>query len=134
MHHVIFPLPARFRPLALLLAVTIVAGAPATAAQGVATDTPSAPAAATLPTVANQTFRSEPAFVAEVTAARVPGTALPEQIAHWQRASSLAGGQCAECLERLATLNFRAAAWEAAIRAARDFAAISPKPADQGVR
>ena len=83
-------------------------------------------------TGSSQAFRSDAAFGAEVTAARAPGTALPEQIAHWQRASGLAGGQCAECLERLATLNFRAAQWEAAIRAAREFAAISPKPADQG--
>lgn len=37
-----------------------------------------------------------------------------------------------ECLERLATLNFRAGAWEPAIRAARDFAAASTKPTDQG--
>ena len=76
-------------------------------------------------------FRSDPAFRAEVTAARTPGTDLPDQIAHWARASQLAIGQCSECLERLATLNFRAGDWEPAIRAARDFEAASPLPADQ---
>lgn len=77
-------------------------------------------------------FRQDPAFQAELTAARTAGTALPEQIAHWQRASELASGQCAECLERLATLNFRAGQWEAAIRGATAFEFISEKPADKG--
>lgn len=88
--------------------------------------------ASQVPAAANEAFRSDPAFMAEVSAARTPSAALAEQLAHWQRASSIAGGRCAECLERLATLHFRAAEWEAAIRAAREFAAISPKPADQG--
>ena len=79
-----------------------------------------------------QEFRSDPAFGAEVAAARVAGTTLPEQIGHWQRASEAAGGQCAECLERLATLSFRAGEWEGAIRGATAFAAISTKPVDKG--
>ena len=76
------------------------------------------------------TFRSTPEFQAEIAAARAEGASTAEQIAHWQRADELAGGQCAECLERLATLNFRAGDWEAAIRGARGFASLSPKPAD----
>ncbi len=76
-------------------------------------------------------FRNDPAFLAELIAARAPGAELPQQIAHWQRAGNLAGGACAECLERVATLSFRAADWEAAIRAVRGFEAISSKPADQ---
>ena len=116
---------------AVSFALLVVAGRGQTLAGNSPLLTP-AGQAATAGTAKSQAFRSDPGFVAEVTAARVPGTALPEQIAHWQRASGLAGGQCAECLERLATLNFRAEQWEAAIRAARAFAAISPKPADQG--
>ncbi len=77
-------------------------------------------------------FRADPAFQAEVTAARAPGTPIAEQIGHWERASALAGGGCAECLERLATVNFRAGQWEAAIRGARGFAAISTAGADRG--
>ncbi len=79
-----------------------------------------------------QQFRSDPTFQAEVAAARVAGTALPEQIGHWQQASAMAGGQCAECLERLATLSFRAGDWEGAIRGATAFEAISTTPADKG--
>ena len=78
-----------------------------------------------------QAFRADPAFRSEAAAARVPETALPDQIAHWQRASELASGRCGECLERLATLNFRAGAWEPAITAARGFEAFSDAPADK---
>ena len=77
-------------------------------------------------------FRKDAGFQAEVAAARIAGTALPGQIGHWQRASEMAGGQCAECLERLATLNFRAGNWEAAIRGATAFESISAKPVDKG--
>lgn len=100
----------------LLTAMTALVWTPAMAAQG-----PAAPAS----------FRSDPDFLGETAAARTQGSSLAEQIGHWQRASALAAGQCAECLERLATLNFRAADWEAAIRGARGFEAISTKPADK---
>ena len=82
-------------------------------------------------TPAPTAFRGDPAFVAEVAAARSQGSSAAEQIAHWKQASALASGQCAECLERVATLSFRAGQWEEAIHAATQFAAIAPVPKDQ---
>ena len=76
-------------------------------------------------------FRRSPEFLAEVAAAHVQGQTAPEQIAHWQKASDLAEGQCPECFERIATISFRAGQWEDAIRASKQFEAISPLPKDQ---
>ncbi len=41
-------------------------------------------------------FRSDPAFVAEVAAARAQGETVAEQIQHWQQANVLAPNHCAE--------------------------------------
>ena len=76
-------------------------------------------------------FRSDPAFVSEVAAARAEGEAVPEQIMHWKQANVAAGEQCPECFERVATLSFRAGLWEDAIRAATEFAQIAPLAKDQ---
>lgn len=84
-----------------------------------------------VPAPPSQAFRSDPAFVAEISAARAPTASLAEQIAHWQRASTLAQSACAECAERVATLSFRAAEWEPAIRAAVEFEGLATQPRDQ---
>ena len=76
-------------------------------------------------------FRSDPAFLSEVAAARAEGEAVPEQIMHWRQANAVAKDECAECFERVATLSFRAGLWEEAIRAATEFAQISPAAKDQ---
>ncbi len=76
-------------------------------------------------------FRSDPAFVSEVAAARAEGEAIPEQILHWRQANTVAGEECAECFERVATLSFRAGLWEEAIRAATQFAQSAPGAKDQ---
>jgi thiol-disulfide isomerase/thioredoxin len=75
-------------------------------------------------------FRSDPAFLREVGQARA-GQTPADQIAHWNAAASLSGNACAECFERLATLNFRIGQWEPAISAARQFEQLSSLPADQ---
>ena len=76
-------------------------------------------------------FRSDPAFVAEVAAARAQGEAVAEQIQHWKQANVLAADQCAECFERVATLSFRSGEWEEAIRAATQFEQASTVAKDQ---
>ncbi len=76
-------------------------------------------------------FRSDPAFVGEVAAARAQGSSVAAQIGHWKQASALAMGACTECLERVATLSFRAGLWEEAIRASTQFAAMAPAAKDQ---
>ncbi len=76
-------------------------------------------------------FRSDPAFLSEVAAARAQGVTAAEQILHWRQANVLAGDQCAECFERVATLSFRAGQWEEAIRAATQFDAITTVAKDQ---
>ncbi len=76
-------------------------------------------------------FRSDPAFVAEVAAARAQGEVIAEQIQHWKQANVLAADQCAECFERVATLSFRAGEWEEAIRAATQFEQVSTVAKDQ---
>ena len=76
-------------------------------------------------------FRKDPAFAAEIAAARAQGSSVAEQIGHWKQASALAAGECAECLERVATLSFRAGQWEEAIRASTQFAQIAPAAKDQ---
>lgn len=80
---------------------------------------------------ATAAFRRDPTFAAEVSAARAGGQTVAEQVGHWEKASALARGQSAECLERVATLSFRAGQWEEAIRAATGFAAISAGPKDK---
>ncbi len=76
-------------------------------------------------------FRSDPAFVSEVAGARAEGEAIPEQIMHWKQANTVAGEECAECFERVATLSFRVGQWDEAIRAATQFAQIAPLAKDQ---
>ena len=76
-------------------------------------------------------FRCDPAFVAEVAAARAQGEAVAEQIQHWKQANVLAADQCAECFERVATLSFRSGEWEEAIRAATQFEQASTVAKDQ---
>lgn len=78
----------------------------------------------------SQAFRTDPAFLAEVAAARAPDAALADQIAHWAGALQVSQTACAECAERLATLNFRAGQWEPAIRAAGQFEALAAQPTD----
>lgn len=102
----------------LTLSIALLLGAAAIGHAQQATPTPPA-------------FRSDPAFVAEAAAARAQRSSAAEQIAHWKQANALAGGQCAECLERVATLSFRAGQWEDAIQAATQFAAMAPAPKDQ---
>ena len=82
-------------------------------------------------TAAAPAFRSDPAFLSEVAAARAEGEAVPEQIMHWRQANTAAGEECAECFERVATLSFRIGLWEDAIRAATQFAAVATAPKDQ---
>lgn len=76
-------------------------------------------------------FRSDPAFAAEVAAARAQGSTAEEQVQHWTQANVVAGGQCAECFERVATLSFRAGLWEQAIRAATQFEGVATGAKDQ---
>ena len=76
-------------------------------------------------------FRSDPAFLSEVAAARVEGEAVPEQIMHWRQANTVAADECTECFERVATLSFRVGRWEDAIRAATQFAQVAPGAKDQ---
>ena len=76
-------------------------------------------------------FHTDSRFRAEVEAARSPGQVAETAIAHWQAANRIAGRQCAECLERVATLSFRASHWQQAADAAVSFEDLSPKPADK---
>ncbi len=74
---------------------------------------------------------TDPRFRAEVELARSPGQIPQTAIVHWENANRIAGRQCAECLEHIATLSFRIGGWQAAADAAESFAALAPKLTDK---
>ena len=77
------------------------------------------------------TYQGDPKFQKELAAAKQPHQHPDEQLGHWKKANKTAGGSCLECLEKIATLQFRAHEYKDAINWAKALEQASTAPDDK---
>ncbi len=84
------------------------------------------------PSLAQQpTYQGDPRFQKEAAAANQPRQSSSDQIGHWKKANKIAGGMCFECLEKMATLQFKAAGYKDAVASATSLEQLATKPGDK---
>ncbi len=86
---------------------------------------------ATLVFAQQPTYKAEPKFQKELAAAKQPHQRVDEQLGHWKKANKIAGGACVECLDKIATLQYRSAQYKDAVASATALEQIVTNPGDK---